>query len=101
MTTTLLDAVRRYADSHCDQNGSARTPIPGLTAIRATSQSQLQYAINRPLVALVLQGRKRVTMGSHTFNFGAGESLLIAADVPTVSQITRANAKVPYFSLVL
>jgi AraC-like DNA-binding protein len=101
MTTTLLDAVRRYADLHCDQNGTAQTPIPGLAAIRATSQGQLQHAINRPLVALVLQGRKRVTMGPHTFDFGAGESLLIAADVPTVSQVTRANAKVPYYSLVV
>jgi len=101
MTTALLDTVRRYADSHCDPNGIAQTPIPGLTAIRAASPSELQYAINRPLVALVLQGRKRVTMGSHTFEFGAGESLLIAADVPTVSQVTRASAKAPYYSLVV
>lgn len=40
-------------------------------------------------------------MGRATFEFGAGESLLIAADVPTVSQITRANISVPYFSLVI
>lgn len=101
MTTTLLKTVRRYADSHSDQNGTARTPIPGLTAIRALTPGQLQYAINRPLVALVLQGRKRVTMGAHTFDFGAGESLLISADVPTVSQITRASAQLPYYSLVV
>ena len=40
-------------------------------------------------------------MGSRTFDFGAGESLLIAADVPTVSQITRASVSVPYCSLVV
>lgn len=40
-------------------------------------------------------------MGNTTFDFGAGDSLLIAADVPNVSQITRANAGVPYYSLVL
>ena len=40
-------------------------------------------------------------MGSKTFDFGAGDSLLIAADVPTTSQITRANPRSPYFSLVL
>lgn len=101
MTTTLLETVRRYADLHSDQNGTARTPIAGLTAIRSLTPGQLQYAINRPLVALVLQGRKHVTMGAHSFDFGAGESLLISADVPTVSQITRASAKVPYLSLVV
>jgi AraC-like DNA-binding protein len=100
MTQTLLDAVRRYADAQPDNFGIARTSVPGLSMIRATSPSELQYAINRPLVAIVVQGSKRVTMGSETFDFGAGDSLLIAADVPTVSQITRANAGVPYYSLV-
>jgi hypothetical protein len=101
MIHTLLDAVRRHAEAHADVNGIAQTPVPGLTLIRQTAPTELQYAINRPLVAMVLQGSKRVTMGSSTFDFGAGESLLIAADVPTVSQITRANISVPYFSLVV
>jgi AraC-like DNA-binding protein len=101
MTHTLLDAARRYTVAHADANGVAQTPIPGLTLIRQTATTELQYAINKPLVAMVLQGSKRVTMGSNTFDFGAGESLLITADVPTVSQITRANVSVPYFSLVV
>ncbi len=101
MSSTLLECVRRYADANVDRFGVARTPIPGLIAMRATAPSEMQYAISKPLVALVLQGSKRVTMGSTTFDFGAGDSLLIAADVPNVSQITRANAAVPYYSLVL
>jgi AraC-like DNA-binding protein len=101
MTETLLSAVRRHAAVHADAAGVAPTPIPGLAAIRATLPSALQYAINRPLVALVLQGGKRVTIGPETLDFGAGSSLLIAADVPTVSQITEASPAAPYFSLVL
>jgi len=53
------------------------------------------------LACLVLQGSKAVTMGTQSFAFSAGDSLLITADVPTVSQITRASAAAPYFSLVL
>lgn len=101
MDETLLDAARRYTRVHADANGIAPTPIPGLTLIRQTTPTALQYAINKPLVALVLQGSKRVAMGSRTFDFGAGESLLITADVPTVSQITRARLSAPYISLVL
>lgn len=101
MVHTLLDTVRRYAEAHADRNGVAQTPIPGLTLIRQTAPTALQYDINKPLVAMVLQGSKRATIGSSTFDFGAGESLLITADVPTVSQITRANISVPYFSLVI
>jgi AraC-like DNA-binding protein len=102
MTQSLLDTARRYVHAHADHTGGvACTPILGLTIIRETTPTALQYAISRPLVALVLQGSKRVTMGSRTFDFGAGESLLITADVPTVSQITRASVGNPYFSLVV
>lgn len=101
MTEALLSAVRRHAAAHADAAGVAPTPIPGLAAIRATMPSALQYAINRPLVALVLQGEKRVTIGPETLDFGAGHSLLISADAPTVSQIIKASAALPYFSLVL
>lgn len=100
MTHTLLDTARRYAEAHADADGVAVTPLSGVAIVRQTSPSALQYAISKPLVALVLQGAKRVTMGSDTFDFGAGESLLITADVPTVSQITRANISAPYLSLV-
>src|SRR5690606_16019901 len=36
-----------------------------------------------------------------TLAFSAGESLLITADVPTISQITRASGAEPYLSLIL
>jgi AraC-like DNA-binding protein len=101
MTDTLLKAVRRYAEAYADPAGVARTPISGLTTIRATAPSDLDYAISRPLACLVLQGTKHVTMGKRAFTFRAGDSLLITADVPTVSRITRASITLPYFSLVL
>lgn len=100
MTTSLLDVAHHYAEVHGRQ-GVAPTPVPGLTILRETAPTALAYAIWAPLVALVLQGSKRVSMGGRTFDFGAGQSLLIAADVPTVSQITQATAVTPYLSLVI
>ncbi|PYE90498.1 AraC family transcriptional regulator [Phyllobacterium leguminum] len=99
--TMLLDTARRYAETHADSAGIARTPIPGLMLVRATIPSGLEYAVSRPLACLVLQGAKHVAMGAQAFAFSAGDSLLIAADVPTVSQITRASPVAPYLSLVL
>jgi AraC-like DNA-binding protein len=99
--TKLLDAVRGYAEMHADPNGVAPTPIAGLTTVRAIAPSGLVYAISRPLVCLVLQGSKRVTMGPREFCFSADDSLLITADVPTASRITRASLSAPYLSLVL
>ncbi len=101
MDDSLLSAVRRYAEAYSDPDGVARTPIAGLTLIRALAPSPLQYAVSKPLVCLVVQGAKHVTMGPSAFAFGAGDSLLITADVPTVSQITHASLGKPYLSLVL
>jgi AraC-like DNA-binding protein len=101
MNDTLLDTVRRYSNAHADHTGVASTPIAGLTVIRTTAPSELEHQIPSPLACLVLQGTKHVMMGNQSFTFEAGDSLLITADVPTVSQITRASVVEPYFSMVI
>ena len=101
MLNPLLNAVSRYLDQHADQTGIAHTPVAGLTTIRSLAPTGLQHAISRPLVCLVLQGTKEVTIGTETLEFNAGDSLLITADVPTVSQVTRASRTAPYLSLVM
>lgn len=101
MSDTLLNVVGRYLEAYANPAGLAQTPIAGLTTIRAFAPTDLVHAISRPLVCLVLQGTKQVSIGTQTFTFTAGDSMLITADVPTVSQITRASADRPYVSLVL
>jgi AraC-like DNA-binding protein len=99
--TALLDAVRAYVDAQWTGDGVFDTSIAGLTLVRATAPSELVHQISRPLAALVLQGAKHVAMGVNAFDFSAGDSLLVTADVPTLSQITRASPAAPYCSLVL
>ena len=101
MSASLLSLCRRYADVHADQSGAAMTPVPGLTIIRALHGGELQVAVNRPLIAMLLQGRKRVSSGAESHEYGPGEALLISADAPTVSQITQASPAAPYYALVL
>jgi len=101
MNETLLDRVRRYLEAHADAAGIAQTPVPGLTIIRATTVSGLNPGIPHPQACLVLQGCKQVTQGTRTQVFDAGDSLLITADVPTVSQIVRKSPEQPYISLII
>jgi AraC-like DNA-binding protein len=100
MATTLLDLARSHSETHANEHGVAQTPIPGLTIVRETRPGTLQYAVNHPLVALVLQGRKTVLIGQRSLDLGAGESLLITMDVPTLSEITVASIAKPYVSIV-
>jgi len=99
--TTLLDAVRRHADLHTDAGGFGKSPVPGLMTVRAFAPSGLQHAVSKPIVCFVVQGAKNVATGATSVTFSAGESLLVTADVPIVSQITRASLAAPYLSLVL
>lgn len=101
MSDNLLDAVRRYADRNSDRFGVAATEIAGLTLVRSVFPSDLQYSIQRPLACLIVQGSKYVTAGGQAFTFTAGDSLIVTADVPTKSQILKASATRPYYSLIL
>jgi AraC-like DNA-binding protein len=97
----LLQTVRRHADSLAQGDGIVATIIPGFNLARALGPSDLLHAMAQPHVVIVVQGAKLVTMGAQAFAFSAGESLLVAADVPTVSQVTRASPAAPYYSLAL
>ena len=99
--TALLTLCRRYADARADRSGVAPTPVPGLSVIRALQTGDLQVAVQRPLIAMLLQGRKRVTTSRESFEYAAGEAMVIAADVPTVSEVTEASVAAPYYALVL
>ena len=101
MSHALVEAARRHAEAHADPAGVAHSAISGLMAIRATAPSGIQYEVSRPLVALVVQGAKRVTMADQDVTLDAGDSLLITADVPTRSQITRASIAQPYLAVVI
>lgn len=97
----LLEGCRRFADAHAGPDGAAATPVPGLFVVRAMHPGELQVAVQKPVIAMLLQGRKRVSTQAGSFEYAPGEAMVIAADVPTASQITRASPAAPYYALVL
>jgi AraC-like DNA-binding protein len=101
MMSHLRNAVRNYVEDHADASGIARTPIRGLSMIRATKRGGIARSLPRPLVCLVVQGAKHVTLGSKEATCRAGDSLLMSDGTPTVSQVVSASSSVPYFALAL
>ncbi|WP_425265635.1 AraC family transcriptional regulator N-terminal domain-containing protein [Terrihabitans rhizophilus] len=100
MPDALLSTVETHANAHAGADGMAQTPLTGVTIIRSEAPSGLAHAVSKPLICLVLQGRKHVTVGREELDFGAGDSLVITGDMPMVSQITQARADAPYLSIV-
>ena len=103
--TPLLDQLllqcRRFADANAGADGLAPTPARGLSVVRALRPGDLTVAVQKPVIAMLLQGRKRVTTLGASFDYAPGEAMVVAADIPTVSQITRASVAEPYYALVL
>jgi AraC-like DNA-binding protein len=71
-------------------------PLDGLLLVQQGSASSFEVSLYEPVLCLILQGRKQVSLGDHTFSFGAGECLLVSHDLPVRSRIIKA----PYLVLI-
>jgi AraC-like DNA-binding protein len=92
----LIEQASRHAFS--GENGLQRAPaVDGLALFRQHSPSSFEASMYEPVLCLILQGRKAVSLGDQTLAFGPGECLLVSHDLPVRSRITKA----PYLSLVL
>jgi len=71
--------------------------MDGLLLLRQDFPSSFEASLYEPVLCLILQGRKQVSIGERTLSFGPGECLLVSHDLPVRSRITKA----PYLALVL
>lgn len=74
----------------------ATQSMDGLLLLRQDSPSLFEATLYEPVLCLILQGRKQVSIGEQALSFGPGECLLVSHDLPVFSRITKA----PYLALV-
>lgn len=98
---TLRDAVRRHAAAHADHDGLAPTPVPGLAMMCVEVPGGDLQSVYRPLVCLVLQGAKLMTVGREQQRVTAGQSVIVSADMPVVGRIVEANRGAPYLAVAV
>ena len=96
-----LDGLVEQALRHLSATGACSPqtarPMAGLVLLRQSAPGALEASLYEPVLCLILQGRKQVSLGEQSFSFGPGECLLVSHDVPVLSRVTRA----PYLALVL
>lgn len=95
----LASIIARFAM----EDGEYRTPIDGLNLYRQSAATVWQHGAYRPCYAIVVQGRKTLTVGTDTYHYGVGEYILTALDLPVSSQVTNVGSDTPYlcFSMAL
>lgn len=74
---------------------------PRLGLFRGTRPTALRPELYEPVVCLILQGRKEVTLGGVSLDVGPGDALLVSHDTPVQARVTVADPDVPYLSVVL
>jgi AraC-like DNA-binding protein len=97
----LKQAIRAYAGRHADSYGLALTPVRGLMMKCMESPTGDLHAVCRPLVILVLQGAKRMTVGREEQVFSSGQSVIIGADMPIATRIIQASPSDPYLAIAV
>lgn len=101
MSQALLHAALRHAEAHADGDGLARTPIEGVTVMRALVPTGVTKSIYKPVICLILQGAKQVAAGPDSYVFAAGQVAVISADVPVASRIIKASRAEPYLAVAV
>ncbi|USX25942.1 AraC family transcriptional regulator [Oxalobacteraceae bacterium OTU3CINTB1] len=77
------------------------TVISPLTLYRHTAATQPLPITYTPSIALVVQGRKQVHLGTNTFVYDRSRFLLTSIELPVTSQVIEASEAVPYMCLRL
>jgi hypothetical protein len=88
--------VARYA-----RDDMGATTIDGLYLQRRTCPTQPLYVAQWPCFALVIQGRKSLTLGDEVLHYGVGDCLLVAVDLPVISCVTQASEAEPHLCMAM
>lgn len=102
LAAALKRAVRSYGDRHANADGLALPPVPGLRMVRTYAPGVPTRTMYRPLVCLVLQGAKLMTVGRHEQRlFKEGQSVILGVDAPVIGQIVKASRDEPYLAVAI
>lgn len=86
---------------HLPEAGDHQSAAPELAFFRRNGYTEPMSVVYPPSLSLVVQGRKRVVLGSETFEYDEGRFVLTSVDLPTVAQALDGNAAYPFLSLKL
>ena len=92
----LADIIERY----CTEDGPVATPVPGLSLFRASSTSTPICAVYRSVLAVAVQGSKRLVLADERFQYDSRHYLITSVDLPVMGQITEATPEKPYLCAV-
>ncbi|MBY8825352.1 AraC family transcriptional regulator [Sphingomonas colocasiae] len=93
-----LGRLRDMALRHCSP-GKMATPIPRLAIHMGQVRTALSPALCEPMLCLVLQGAKTVTIGDRVLRYDPASYFVATVDLPVSGCIIEASVDHPYIGL--
>mgnify|MGYP001354235678 FL=1 len=95
-----LDELRNLIDRHA--RADMTTPIEGVLMARH-DVSELETSMSGSVMALIVQGMKRLALGDRIYEYDAGKYLVSSLDLPVTGQFVDASPDSPAlgFGMVL
>ena len=93
-----LDEIRALAIRHA---GVKHPGMSRLSIISITEPTQLKALVYDPMAFIVLQGTKRTIIGDQVFDYGPGQTMVVAAEIAVMSKIMVASPDRPFLAINL
>jgi hypothetical protein len=91
-----LDEIRALALRHA---GVKYSGMPRLSILSVTQPTELSALVYDPMASIVLQGTKRTIIGDQVFDYGPGQTMVVAAEITAMGQIIEASPEKPFLAI--
>ncbi len=93
----LLHAIRARISGFPE--GLNPTAVPFLQVVRRSQPTPFSPGVLSPSFCLIVQGSKRLHLGTRVIDYGPGEFITALIDVPAAGNVRTASPRKPYFGL--
>lgn len=93
----LFDRITRWTEESDDP----QIPIPGLRIYKRREISKLTRYTHQPSLCFIVQGAKRIVLGTDEYSYDRDGYLVTSIDLPIVAQIVEASPEKPYMGFAL
>ena len=73
--------------------------LPSAHIFQQTEVTVFEAVVYNPVICLILQGQKEMSVGQQFVELNEGDMLLVSHDLPVASKITQASTERPYQAL--
>jgi AraC-like DNA-binding protein len=94
-----MDSLRALAS--LNGNGRLETGIPRVAMVRGAIPEHELATVYEPMINLILQGSKSMTVGEQTFDYDPATYFVMSVELPAVGVIRSDAAGAPYMAVAL